>query len=453
MPDPAQPPGPFTFKGMEAHPSPGFWLRGKPPQAARRWQAVVAAAFLAYLATLAFLVSRQTYEVALPQFLLGAQQLGHGARLTSEFLPVGYPLVLALGSLVGHWAGARGVQVALSALNILLVCATVVGLYRWLQRRTAPGYALAVALVLGLYPETLRNLSKVSDTNLTTLLLVAMLLALTAMRRSAGIPAATTFGLVLGAAVLVRPNLCLMLALAVPALAASPFRRRAALLLVAFAVSLATYLAVTAATHGKPFWPKNGAYNVFAGANPYTAYFLLHDHNAEESILPALRQHGFHPGLDWHRPSDQPGIDDSRDLRYVPVYRALAVQFVRQHPAQMVRLTLLKLLTFLRPDGAPGLPAPWTSAWLLVKTSVRMGTVLWMVVVVADRFRGGSGPFTAVGLLALLYVLPFLLTNADPRFRTPLDLVLLADTARIFYRWSGLRRGSTYFTSSPRPAA
>ncbi len=60
----------------------------------------------------------------------------------------------------------------------------------------------------------------------------------------------------------------------------------------------------------------------------------------------------------------------------------------------------------------------------------------------ARRLHLGSALFIA---MAVVYVTPFVLINADPRFRMPLEGVLLLDIARMLYQ---LRQGRSAETET-----
>ena len=109
-------------------------------------------------------------------------------------------------------------------------------------------------------------------------------------------------------------------------------------------VTVFTYVAVTTAVHGSPFFPQNGPYNTYAGANSHTEQILYGVRNAEDSVPLALEDIGIHTTVDWFRQSDQPGIDDARDLKYIPVYQREFRKFVLEHPGQMALLDMEKFL-------------------------------------------------------------------------------------------------------------
>jgi hypothetical protein len=63
----------------------------------------------------------------------------------------------------------------------------------------------------------------------------------------------------------------------------------------------------------------------------------------------------------------------------------------------------------------------------------------WVLVMVLRRWVPAIRPSGLVCWMVLLYFLPFVLTNADPRFRLTLEGVVLLDLARMLYEFTGRR--------------
>src|SRR6185312_15235561 len=99
---------------------------------------------------------------------------------------------------------------------------------------------------------------------------------------------------------------------------------------------------------------------------------------------------------------------------------------VLHHPATMVKLAALKLWTFFRPDWRHA----GSKAVKLMQAVLALPALLWLVTFLIRR-REDDGLFLVA---VILLVLPFLGSNADPRMRLQLDVVLWIDTVR---RWAG----------------
>jgi hypothetical protein len=224
--------------------------------------------------------------------------------------------------------------------------------------------------------------------------------------------------------------------------------------LVTLASAASLYCLVTFAVHGKPFLPQNGAYNLYAGANPHTEASLLTIYNAESSIIKDMADHGMQVDLDWSRPENLPGIRDARDTVYQPYFTDQARSFIRHHPGQMLELSFLKLVTFLRPETKhyhffDAHKSGAAIAWLSFKSLESASVPCWLCTLY--WFCRGKLRLESVLILSmtLLYVLPFLIVNSDPRFRTPLDVLLAADIARMLYLRSCQRTNSAALVAHP----
>lgn len=405
-------------------------------------------------------ISKDKYEVPLGQFLLGSDELLHSHRIFSTFLPVGYPILLAMAFSVGQafHIGQHGgfyvLSVALSSCLLLLI-------YQFLRYAGVSERVAALsALLICVYPELLHNLSKISDTNITAVLLLGIAVCAVNLLREQTFTASVWFGITLGSAILVRPNLVLLVALLWVCF--DSMRRLAAWKLAAVAVGMAglVFAGATAAVHGSPFFPKNGPYNMFAGNNPHSARALITGQNAEGSILPALKDFGIVAVMNWNVPSEQPGIQDARDLVYAQLYSRETKRFMLQHPGQIASLCALKLWTFLAPEtnryNFHSRMTPSVIAWLALKCASALIVPLWCCLLIVQKRKSLGMASKIVIATAVLYTLPFVIVNSDPRFRAPLAVLLLADSVRIAYgllRSRGGQQTSDYFTSLPRPAA
>jgi hypothetical protein len=93
-----------------------------------------------------------------------------------------------------------------------------------------------------------------------------------------------------------------------------------------------------------------------------------------------------------------------------------------------VKLFGIKLFTFFRPDIRIH---PQRFAFGLVKCFLALPVVFFLILLMLP----GRSPLDHVDRLLLIvyaaYILPFLLTNSDPRFRIPLDVLLLLHSARL----------------------
>ncbi len=413
-----------------------------PSSANRFWQflgqrpqlyLLLASAFVA-LAALAISHGRPL-DVAFLQFGLGEQQILATHHIQSTFLPIGYSAFYGYLELLAQPLGpaAAGKIVFLAQIGILL--AILLFARSILRNYTSARFATTAALLVTLEPALLYNANRVTDANLTLALLLGVLACILRLRRDLTLGNACLCGVLLAAAVLVRPNLLLLGLLLLWAVRREALGRSFALLAISCSVMVLVYVAVTAAVHGKPFLPQNGPYNLYAGFNPRTEQALLTLVNGEVSIVPAMRDLGLHPTLDWHRQSDVPGVDDARDERYIPFYNRESRLFLREHPGRSLDLVGIKLFTFMRPihENVDQSSGAFNLFREVVKTATLLVIVVWLGVLIYSGVRHLGLARPIFPWAAVLYILPFVLINADPRFRTALEGLVCVDLARMLY--------------------
>jgi|GEM_PF-1925479 len=376
------------------------------------------------------------FQVLYYQFILGVAELQQSHHITSTFLPIGYPLWIAWTfSLGSHW-GTWGSQHAFELMNVVMLLVLFMFLRTLMQRFSPNRFATIASLIIVIRPEMLHNLSKVSDANITTMFLVVLMYCADWLKKSTSVLSALSFGLVYGLGVLVRPNFGIAIFILVWSLWKLPFVSQLKLVLLSTIMSISIFAAITAGIHGQPFFPQNGPYNMFAGANSYTGAALYEFGNAEPSIPRAMHDLGFNCSVDWVRPSDITGVNDCRDLRYKAIYQQQIWRFLITSPGSVIKLDFEKTLNFLRPEtNRFKFDGPFnriTVPWLLARLVDAMIVPLWIAMLFWAKRNAWQMDWLLV-VLAILYVLPFVLTNSDPRFRWPLIVLVLADMARIFY--------------------
>jgi 4-amino-4-deoxy-L-arabinose transferase-like glycosyltransferase len=356
-------------------------------------------------------------------FVMNVLSVAKTGHVASTFTPDTYPY---LAGIAYRSHGIPGFLLEQAAVYLLLA-ASLLWLLRTLIGASATTYgpraAIVGTLVICLDPDLLSSIPKVWDTGLTSLLLIAFagLCLLAARRASPG--ALLGLATVWGIGVSVRPNFALLFVPILYLLALS--RERAWLLKLAAVVvwAAAIFLTINRIAHGSFYIAQNGPYNFFAGANAYTQTALLRTFNAESSIPPALAAFGVHSSYYY-------------DLALRPVYMHYALVFLRSHPLQWLWLGCIKLMTLLRPDTKTH--PIFTPGWVIkVFTALCVPVWLGTLAAVRNRMRRLERQDKLMLILVASYVLPFLLTNADPRFRTPLDVLVLAHAASLIARRPG----------------
>jgi hypothetical protein len=357
----------------------------------------------------------------LPIYLAGARELSEGRLLQDGFFPVGYPALLMPSYRLAGVSGIIAFQAALYAATVWLF-------WRLLDRscRDKTLVQLVTALV-ALHPYLLLNIQRINDNAVNVLLVLVLVAALIHRPVMATTARALAVGAAMGLFVAVRPNVAL---LALLPLAGLVVRSRPWQSLAAYAAGgLVLLAAISLLATGNPFFvPGNGPYNLFAGTNPLSAAAMLSDYNGEGSIVPALAAAGIDPGNPYAVSSD--------------TYFRLAFGFAADHPVEAVELILLKLVNLFRPDWQFADDALEVAA----QTAIALPLAAWLGVVCLDpayrRSRRGRW-FLA---LVALFLLPFALTNSDPRFRLPLDIAFVLEAAIVIGNgawlgrlWNGLQ--------------
>ena len=408
-----------------------------PPLIVYRWVygVLLAVMALASIRLLPFTYSEGDVALNVLSFL----RTGH---VVSTFTPDTYPAMVGLGYRV---AGVKGILLIQVLLYVLLGW-SVLWLMRFFVRNARMAYVGALCVMLD--PDLLSGVPKLWDTELTCLVMAAftaLCLYASEGRSEPGLhdgrPGWLRSGWMLAGIAVVwgfgasaRPNL-LLLAFPCAYMLWAGYGRGWVVRFAGIAAGAAVVFAVTLTlAHGSLYFPQNGPYNLFAGANPYTEATLLREYNAEPSIDPALAALGM-------------SNRDHHDLALSATYRAEGMQFIRKHTGRWVWLSVIKLFTLLRPDTKAHRLA---SAAGLVRLLTSMCVVVWLgALVVGKRLSRADKIVIAI---VCAYIVPFMVTNADPRFRVPLDVVMLAHAvALLLGRFvAGAREG---VAAEPLPSA
>ena len=376
---------------------------------------------LAATAFLSFIIaSRVPMTVAMRVFLNDAIEWAASGRIASTFLPLGYPMFIAPAFSLAGFKGIIALQI------ILQLCFAVVSYQILCVLGLTPRWSAWGALPVALFPELLLSISKVWDVSFSAFLLILFVLCcLRIAHRTALLALQIALALVFAAAIFCRPNLVLML----PVIVVLLLRRRKDLSPVRAAGRIAIFLVVTASafvllgivSHGSAFFPGNGPYNLYAGHNVYTMQALLYNLNAEPSIADGF--YAAYPGA--------PTPDLSSPLPGSDSFIRQSIHFAIHHPGLEFRLFFVKLFTLFRPDTKVHGIASFNG---LGKCLVALPALLFFAALVSPGRPAFNSDDRLLLAVELMYIAPFLITNSDPRFRTPLDVLLLLHLASLIYR-------------------
>lgn len=363
---------------------------------------------------------REPFSIPQPGYFTDVQAWSPATPIADTFTPLAYPLLLAPAYRV---AGSHGIVAVQAALYLLTIAVAFVLL---LELAVAPRIAGLGTLLILLHPEFFLSIPKIWDVGLSAFLfLLLVLVCLRVQRMGPAWGLCVAVGLIFGAALFCRPNFALLIPVVLYAFSRDPGRVSIVRVGASALIATLTFALAGVAAHGKPFWPGNGPYNLYAGDNSLSARALLDHLNAEPSIDPAFR--AAHPDM---VPANATG-DFFYSPALKPIYNHDAVSFVVHHPVEQARLIAIKFFTLFRPDTKVH---PLRSMSGVGKAFLALPALVFLVALLAP---GRPALTRADGLLiafAAAYVSPFLLTNSDPRFRTPLDTLLLLFTVSLLFR-------------------
>jgi len=362
------------------------------------------------------------FQAELADYLNDANYLAAGKLLpASHFTPVGYPLLLAPFVVM---CGINGIV----AFQSLVYVATLWLAWRGLKSRNVGlvgknETAILVALAaIAFHPYMLLNTHRVTDNAIDVFFFVALAIWCDRYFLLDSYHRAVIMGALVGIFSALRPNAFTLLAL--PALGLAITReaanrppgslaQAAARYSIFVGTAFIAFGALGFGGTGTPFfWPLTGPYNFFAGNNPQTLHYLIREFNGEPSIYPALLARGVAPGIDTHT------FDPK-------LYMSFAMEFIRSHPAYFVLLLFAKFVLFFAPKIVHGKN--------LVEAALQMilalPFIIWIIAVRRNTSLFGWQRALCSIVFMLLYVLPFVVTNSDPRYRMPLDIWFIMDIA------------------------
>jgi hypothetical protein len=380
------------------------------------------------------------------EYGMPAKEFQQTHHISSVFLPIGYPAFVGFACIICH--GNAGLVAANLVIYLLWITLVWVVLQ---QLGMTANKAFWVGLVFAIYPDILLTINKASHTTLTSVMLLAFVSAAIWMVRSvADYRADAVLAMVLGAAVLSRPNLLTFVPLVWFLLWRFKLPHSLLRSMGQTAGAFASYAVVAIAVHGSVFWPQMGPYNLFAGANEFTQQDMgrSYDNAAEGSIIPALKLRGIDAYHDWSRPDNAPGDNEIRNLKYKPTYEHGSLEFIRRHPGTMLKLTWLKFVTLFRPDLSVH---RLRSAAGMVKVLAASLFWIWAALCCARRSEDG-GATLIIALTIALFVLPHLVTVSAPRYRIPIDVLCFVGAAAMLLAHTGHipnRKGNPSDESEP----
>ncbi len=347
-----------------------------------------------------------------------AQEFARTGVISSDFMPIGY------SGFLGVCLKAVGLG-GVPACQALVYAGVLSALLLFLLLRGVRGTLLIIGTVaVALHPVLVLNIWRIHDGNLTVLFFLGFLVAGIFFLRQRTVLSIIVLGALFGLLFSVRQN-TLPLLLIVPLLflndrplRVANFFRRTFIFMVSAVIFI---VAVNILFKGMPFFfGRQGPYNLFSGTNEYASKYLLLEYSGENSLKDALPARGF----------AVPSLEDR--LQFPPErYTQLSIEYITSHPLGYAKLTALKVITLLRPGYHVVEGFSWISSdgiKRLAKIVLAVPIWIWLFFVFRTRksfFETGN---LFIVLAIIVYALPFLAANADPRYRFPLDIIFIADS-------------------------
>jgi hypothetical protein len=350
--------------------------------------------------------------------------------------PVGY---FEFAGQIIRGGGFRGLIIAQGAQYLLTVFLS----YRILLGLGARGAApLFGGLAVALYPNLFMSITRFQDTAISCFLLAVFGWVLIRLRQSGlSLPNAAIAGALFGFMLLVRPNAVTLAPIA--AWAAFHGRRfsgrQFALLVGATGLAIGILAAVILPAKGRlvVFDSYYAAYAFCNGTHQHALEGTLRDYNGEMTMPQTFQELGL--------PSK--GLERT-DSALAKEYIAVAWRFIREHPFRYLLLEGVKTLNLFRPDYR-NTGRSFLSSVLgkVLHTAIAGLFFFWVALRVRCRhlFRAGDGLLLIPSLI--LYFAPFIASNTDPRYRVPVDLLLIIES--VYCLSILLSRDDTILTRPP----
>lgn len=371
------------------------------------------------IALAGFAICYVSYSEPTPPIIKGAQQLLEGKKIT-EFQNVGAMILVFIGL---RFFGHEGIYLINTLIYLLIVSFVFLNLRRL---KLKPSLCFLGAILVSIHPILFANIKRVTDYSLSTLLLLMFIYTLLITKDShiKNSLRVMGWGLLFTLLLLARPNFLLLILLV--GIYEWKYHREHWLrvcLRVGAIAFIGIFLAssVNYMTKGKFMLtdPYYAAETFYCGANPYTAkyLFILRSAAIEDSIPKALKEKGINK-------------DNFDRDQLTKMYFKNSFEFIKEKPLYYLGLLLLKTAHFFAPNYRRIFSSEIGNPWFIfiLQTVLALPFFLWLMIRWKVSRTLGQLYLFETPLLIILYALPFILIYAEPRYRWPLDIVLIVDT-------------------------
>ena len=350
----------------------------------------------------------------MPLFYKQAQEFIATGSIQSDEMPVGYPVFLAWCIKIG---GLKGIFFGQGLLYLSTVILGFIFLYILNSSKVA---ALLGSSILAMHPYLLINIKRIVENSLAVPLFLAFcVVGLYLNKKQVSAGGIALWGLVLGLLAVIRPNALSLLALPIIFL----YKERQAkffskaLKIAVFLVSV--YLTIFLTTFmfkGRALYlPTHGAANFFGGANENTLESLIKYYNTETGYGRYLAEKNI----------SLPADTRERQAKYFQ----LGLKYIAEHPLHYIWFSVFKFINLFRPDYREVMSNSTISSPLLkisVQTLLAVPFFLWLFLLILTRRLKAKDWLVLPAVI--LYALPFVIATSDPRYRLPVDTLMILDS-------------------------
>lgn len=364
-----------------------------------------------------------------------AHELLDTGKIQSELVPIGYSGFLAFWIKLGGRDGIFLGQALLYLSSVVLgfIFLTILGSSRI--------SVLLGSCAVAAHPYLLANIKRIVENNLVVPLFLAFCVFTFYMdknRQRYGL--IVLWGCLLGLLAVARANALSLLGVPFILFKVWGLRRdaRGLLKILVFLFSVfITIGSVTAMLQGRPLYlPTHGPANFFLGANEKTANYLLGHYSPDYAFTEAIESKNI--SLIYNTQ------EGNRQL-----FR-LALRYIIQHPIGYARLCALKFVNLFRPDyRLVAFPSMINSFRIkaFIQTLLAAPFFLWLCLVMLTFTRGIKIKSGLVVPIIFFYGLPYIIAMPDPRYRLPIDIVMILDS---IYRFISLRQHAQSRAGNPK---
>jgi hypothetical protein len=354
-----------------------------------------------------------------------AQAVLGGIKISRPFCPIGYSAFLILSL---RYGGLNGVFLCQAFLYIITVILSYFAL-RLLKVGRRIAFWMCVMILV--HPYLSINIKKIFTNNLGVPLMVAFIFVILWIKRyGLGYFSAVLSGLLFGYMIIVRPDFAILAPIPIYLFLNQQklfLKKKISLLIIIVTLSLLVIVIITKSLTGHfvPAHTTYAAYNFFGGANPFTEESLINEYHIEASIGKALESLNMNFDNPYNVSFNHPELEK--------VFWQESFSYIKNHPFHYLYLCVLKLATLFRPDYRQVYTSNLNlSPYLLIiiQTILALPVFIWLLVRLHCCYQvSAHQPSMIIPLVAMLYIVPFILIGPDPRYRLPIDIILILDSA------------------------